>query len=162
MQLIDVGMTAMVVSEARHLAKLGDLIGRNADAKDLRSHADKLTASLAVYNWANDSDVFANRYPDGGKFYRRISPTSFYPLMAKAATDEQAAAMVQKWLLDPTHFAITTAGDHVGNSDDNYWGLPSIDARDPAFPKLGYWRGFVWVCHVVALVFTLMTYMVLS
>jgi hypothetical protein len=25
-----------------------------------------------------------------------------------------------------------------------YWGLPSISADDPAFPKLGYWRGYVW------------------
>ena len=25
-----------------------------------------------------------------------------------------------------------------------YWGLPSISASDPAFPPLGYWRGFVW------------------
>ena len=63
--------------------------------------------------------------------------------MAKAATDEQAAAMVQRWLLDPKHFAITTAGDHAGNSDDNYWGLPSIESQDPAFAQLGYWRGYV-------------------
>jgi len=25
-----------------------------------------------------------------------------------------------------------------------YWGLPSISADDPAFPPLGYWRGYVW------------------
>jgi len=23
-------------------------------------------------------------------------------------------------------------------------GLPSISADDPAFPKLGYWRGYIW------------------
>lgn len=43
--------------------------------------------------------------------------------------------MVLNWLLDPKHFAITTTGDHAGNSDDNWWGLPSIEAQDPAFPK---------------------------
>ena len=31
-----------------------------------------------------------------------------------------------------------------GNRDDCWWGLPSISADDPAFPKLGYWRGYVW------------------
>ena len=31
-----------------------------------------------------------------------------------------------------------------GNSDTCYWGLPSISADDPAYPPLGYWRGFVW------------------
>jgi len=41
--------TSMVISEARHLAALGDIIGRGADAKELRAHADSLTASMAEY-----------------------------------------------------------------------------------------------------------------
>ena len=31
-----------------------------------------------------------------------------------------------------------------GNQESCYWGLPSIEASDPAFQKLGYWRGYVW------------------
>ena len=64
--------------------------------------------------------------------------------MAKAATDQQAADMVQTWLMSPEHFAITAKGDFAGNSDANYWGLPSIEGNDTAFPALGYWRGYVW------------------
>ena len=41
-------MTSMVVSEARHLAALGEIIGRTGDAKALRMHADALSASLAT------------------------------------------------------------------------------------------------------------------
>ena len=26
---------------------------------------------------------------------------------------------------------------------NSYWGLPSIQHADPAFPALGYWRGYV-------------------
>ena len=33
---------------------------------------------------------------------------------------------------------------HKGNADSCYWGLPSIQASDPAYPPLGYWRGYVW------------------
>jgi len=83
MQLIDVGMTSMVISESRHLATLAENIGRSSDATTLRAHADALTASLAVYNWDNVSSLFVNRRPNGGSFYRRFSPTSFYALMAK-------------------------------------------------------------------------------
>lgn len=57
--------------------------------------------------------------------------------MARAATDEQAAAIVQTWLLSPKHFAVTPKGDFDGNSDENWWGLPSIEASDAAFPALG-------------------------
>lgn len=42
-------------------------------------------------------------------------------------------------------FCISPNGDMAGNNPNTcYWGLPSIAADDPAFPPLGYWRGFVW------------------
>ena len=59
-------------------------------------------------------------------------------------SDEQAAAMVSNWLLSPDHFCIAPEGDMAGNSDSCWWGLPSIEASDPAYPPLGYWRGYVW------------------
>eukprot|EP00966_Prymnesium_polylepis_P194679 4512857-Prymnesium_polylepis.1 len=61
--------------------------------------------------------------------------------MATAATDAQAETMVRDWLLSPDHFCVAPDGDFKGNSDDCYWGLPSIQKADPAFPPLGYWRG---------------------
>ena len=69
---------------------------------------------------------------------------SFRCAAARAATDEQAAAMVSNWLLSPDHFCIAPEGDMAGNSDSCWWGLPSIEASDPAYPPLGYWRGYVW------------------
>ena len=52
--------------------------------------------------------------------------------------------MVSEWLLSPEHFCIAPGGDFAGNADECYWGLPSIQRGDPAFPPLGYWRGYVW------------------
>jgi hypothetical protein len=40
--------------------------------------------------------------------------------------------------------AIVLTCDFAGNADECYWGLPSIQRGDPAFPPLGYWRGYVW------------------
>ena len=45
--------------------------------------------------------------------------------------------MVKNWLLSPQHFCISPNGDFKGNSEVCYWGLPSIEASDPAFPALG-------------------------
>ena len=87
--------------------------------------------------------IFANKFQNGS-FHPRISPTSFYALMTQEATDEQAATIVNKWLLSPKHFCVSPSGDFSGNADTCYWGLPSIEASDPAFPPLGYWRGYVW------------------
>ena len=73
-----------------------------------------------------------------------MSPTSFYPMMTGAATEARAASMMSGWLLNSSRFCIAPTGDFKGNSDTCYWGLLSISTDDPAFPPLGYWRGFVW------------------
>ena len=52
--------------------------------------------------------------------------------------------MVADWLLSPEHFCISIDGNFTNLTDTCYWGLPSIEASDPAFPPLGYWRGYVW------------------
>ena len=43
--------------------------------------------------WDEESGAFVNRFPSGG-FNRRVSPTSFYPMLAGAATADQADTMV--------------------------------------------------------------------
>ena len=80
-------------------------------------------------------------------FYPRISPTSFWPLFARAANESQAKRMMAEWLHSPTRFCVSKTGDMAGNNDMCYWGLPSISADDGAgvmTNHLGYWRGFVW------------------
>merc|ERR1719433_337140 len=51
--------------------------------------------------------------------------------------------MIKEWLQNPKRFCITNDWP-ASNTDDCYRGLPSISADDPAYPPLGYWRGYVW------------------
>ena len=51
--------------------------------------------------------------------------------------------MAESWLTNKSRFCVAPNGDYQGNDDTCYWGLPSIEASDPAFPALGYWRGYV-------------------
>jgi len=144
MGLYDVGMSSMFVQEAASLAALAKAIGRpDAEAKRLSDRAEAMRRLISENLWDPVGEIFTNRFPNG-TFYRRISPTSFYSMLAEAATDEQAASMASQWLMSPKHFCIAPAGDFAGNSDSCYWGLPSIQAEDVAFPPLGYWRGYVW------------------
>lgn len=144
MELYDVGMSSMFVQEAASLADLARIIGRgDGVVKRLEARAEDMRQRVAANLWDFEGGIFTNRFPNG-TFYRRISPTSFYALMAGAATDEQAAAMASNWLMSPEHFCVAPDGDFAGNKDTCYWGLPSIEASDAAFPPLGYWRGYVW------------------
>ena len=101
--------------------------------------------------WNEELGIFVNRFSadhNNGSFYPHISPTSFYALQAKAATDAQATVMTERWLMNKSHFCIAPTGDHTGLDETCYWGLPSIEASDPAYPKLGYWRGYICTMRV--------------
>lgn len=149
MHLYDVGMSSMLAQESYALAELAELVGRREDAATLRARGDGLRELVGAHLWDETRQVFANRFPLNDSLSERISPTSFYAMFSRAPSDNQAAEMVERWLLNPNRFCVAPEGDFEGNSDACHWGLPSISADDPAFPKLGYWRGYVWGPHVV-------------
>merc|ERR1712032_409916 len=130
------------MGEAYALAELADAIGR-VEGTMLRSRGDDVSLLIKQYLWDEQSQIYVNKFTNNS-FYRRISPTSFYALQTNAPNASQATAMVEQWLMNPDHFCIAPDGDFAGNKDTCYWGLPSIDASDLAYPPLGYWRGYVW------------------
>jgi putative isomerase len=151
----NVGATSMVMMELDALAELADAIER-PEAAALRARSAALK-KLVQNLWDEEIGIFASRFASGEcpsnltlcandkGFIRRISPTSVWPMLAGAATASQAEAMMAGWMQNKTRFCIAPDGDMAGNDPEScYWGLPSISADDPAFPPLGYWRGFVW------------------
>lgn len=134
MQMYDVGMTSLVLQECDSLISLAKAIGKETTELEYRSKS--LRQSLVTL-WDEEDGIFSNQFPNG-TYSKRRSPTSFYPLLSTVATDAQAESMVELWLTNSTRFCIGK------RTKECWWGLPSISADDPAFPELGYWRGFVW------------------
>ena len=141
MALYDVGMSSMVAMELEALSDLADLLNKTEDAALMRQRLAALKALVSEHLWDNETGVFVNKFTKNATFYRRISPTSFYPMLAGIATEAQAERMMGV-LTSPEHFAVSEDG--AGNTDSAFWPLPSIAVSDPAFPALGYWRGFIW------------------
>jgi len=79
---------------------------------------------------ATESDRPLNVRLRSGAFVKSIGPTSFYPLLCRAASREQIDRLVQL-LDDPRKFG----GRFV---------LPSAARDDPAYSDNTYWRGRVW------------------
>jgi hypothetical protein len=145
MNLYDVGMSSLFAQEAFALAELAPLADKPSSMADLLNARGKVAAAkISEHLWHEELGIFVNRFSENASFYEHVSPTSFYALAAKAATDEQAARMAEGWLMNKTRFCIAPEGDHAGLDDTCYWGLPSIAASDAAYPALGYWRGYVW------------------
>ena len=126
----DVGLMSMYVADCDALAEIAETLGKAEDAKELRGRGDRYRAKLGTM-WDEKAGMFLNRDLHTGKASMRLSPTNFYPMLAHAATAEQAKTMVEKHLLNP----------------DEFWGewvIPSIARNDPAFKDQEYWRGRIW------------------
>ncbi|GHU36926.1 hypothetical protein FACS1894105_08110 [Clostridia bacterium] len=130
MLLGDVGLTGLYINDCESLATLADIIGRTAEAKELRERANKCKAGLELM-WDEEFGLYLNQRVDTGELSRRISPTNFYSLYSDKVTHERARRMIDEHFMNPDEFL----GEYI---------MPSCARNDPAYPEQNYWRGRIW------------------
>jgi neutral trehalase len=130
LQMGDVGLMSLYIADCDALAQIADVLGKAKEAKELRGRASRYRAKLGTM-WDEKVGIFLNRDLATGKASERLSPTNFYPLLARAASAHQARRMIEEHLLNPKEFW-------------GKWVLPSIARDDPAFKDQNYWRGRIW------------------
>ena len=121
---------SMYIADCDALASIADNLQKSDEAKEIRERSTRYRAKLATL-WNGEKGIFLNKDLHTGQFSTRLSPTNFYPLLAHAATDEQAKQMIDKHLLNTKEFW-------------GEWVIPSIERDDPAFKDQNYWRGRIW------------------
>lgn len=126
----DVGLMSLYIADCDALAEMADVLNKPVEARELRERSARYRAKLATM-WDEKSGIFLNKDLRTGKSGTRLSPTNFYPLLAGAATPEQAKQMIEKHLRNPKEFW-------------GQWILPSIAMDDAAFADQNYWRGRIW------------------
>ena len=125
----DVGLNSLLALDGEMLALIAAELGRDGEARRIEARARSLAGRIREALWDPEREVFANRLWSG-RFVSSIAPTSFYPLIAGAASPAQARALLG-WMEDPRRFG-------------GRFGLPSVSRDDPAFGDNVYWRGRVW------------------
>lgn len=130
MELHDVGLNALYVADCEALAAMAAILGRKDEEQELTQRASYFRNKLQSL-WSEKHGIFLNRRTDNGEFVERLSPTLFYPLMAKAATEQQAQRMLNEHFYNPEEFW-------------GEWIMPSVPRNDPAFEKQRYWKGAIW------------------
>ncbi|MCL1856778.1 MAG: hypothetical protein FWF84_03935 [Kiritimatiellaeota bacterium] len=130
MMLQDAGLNGLYVWDCDCLAEIARTLGRTAEAEEVTARAEHYRTALKTL-WDEESGIFLNRRTDTGEFSHRLSPTNFYPLLAKAATQAQAERMMQEHFFNPQEFW-------------GEWIMPSCSRNDPAYPDQNYWRGRIW------------------
>ena len=129
--LHDAGLNGLYVRDCESLEALALILGRTAEAGELRTRGDRYRDAIEERLWDEEVGLFLNRRTDTGERSPRVSPTNFYPLLGGAGTQAQAMRMMQEHLLHPARFG----GEFI---------LPSISRDDPAYPDQTYWRGRIW------------------
>lgn len=130
LEYADVGLMSMYIADCDALKQIAEILGKPAEAKELKDRSALYKAKLATL-WSEEKGIFLNKDLHTGQSSTRLSPTNFYPMLAHAATPEQAKTMIEKHLLDPKEFW-------------GRWVIPSIARDDPAFSDQNYWRGRIW------------------
>jgi hypothetical protein len=130
LEFADVGLMSMYIADCDALATIANDLGEARTASEIRERATRYRGRLATL-WDHDAGMFLNKDLHTGQFSSRLSPSNFYPLLAKAATPQQAAVMIKNHLLNPKEFW-------------GEWMIPSIARDDPAFKDQNYWRGRIW------------------
>ncbi|HET6169886.1 MAG TPA: trehalase family glycosidase [Terracidiphilus sp.] len=130
LEYADVGMTSLYIADCDALAEIAETLNRTEEAKELKERSARYRAKLATL-WDPQAGIFLNKDLHTGQINTRLSPTNFYPMLAHAATAEQARTMIDKHLLNPNEFW-------------GQWVIPSVERSDPAFRDQNYWRGRIW------------------
>ncbi len=130
LEMADVGLTSLYVADCRALAEIAGALGKSADQQELLARGDKYASALGTL-WDEKAGMYLNQRTDTGEKSARLSPTNFYPLIAKVPTPAQAARMVTEHYFNPGEF-------------HGEWVMPSIARNVPGFKDQEYWRGRIW------------------
>jgi putative isomerase len=130
MLMADVGLMSLYIADCHSLSEIADILGYTNDAKELTARAEKYSKKLETL-WDDKFGLYLNKDLVTGKLSYRLTPTLFYPLLAKVPSFNQASRMMKE------HFY----------NDKEFWGefiMPSVARNDTAFNDNHYWRGRIW------------------
>jgi putative isomerase len=125
----DVGLNSLIGLDAEMLGYLASALGRDREARDHHSRAADHAKRVKHHFWDESRGIFANRLWSGN-FVKSLAPTSFFPLLIRAADPSQIASLMRH-LSSRASFG----GRYI---------LPSVSRPDPAFKQNVYWRGRIW------------------
>ena len=132
MNLHDVGLNALFLSDCESLSELSLILGK--DGLKQKAELDKSFEFLKTEFqtlYIQRDGLFLNQYTPSHIPSRIYSPTLLYPLLTSAPTKKQVQSMIDSLLLHP---------QRLGGEP----GLPSISRNHPDYGKQRYWKGSVW------------------
>lgn len=118
-------------------AKIAEELGKLDDAKKFSRKAVVLRKAILKHLWCDEDKMFYNVDRETGTFYKRISHSSFIPLIEKIVSDEDGKEMISRYLVNPNHMKAN-------------FGFRTLSKKDPDYNNkniivpFSNWQGPVW------------------
>ena len=130
MKQADVGLMSLYIADCRALSEIAGELGKKRISAELNERAGRYSKNLEKL-WDSKNAMYYNYRTDSFKFNYRLSPTNFYPLIARVPSQIQAEQMIKQHFYNPDEFW----GDYI---------LPATPRNDKAYEDNDYWRGRIW------------------
>ncbi|MGV8877726.1 MAG: MGH1-like glycoside hydrolase domain-containing protein [Sphingobacteriaceae bacterium] len=95
LELADAGLMGLNVIDCDALADISMTLGKTEEAKELTGRVAYCRKNLAKL-WDEKAGTYKNKRADTKVFSNRLSPTHFYPMLAKAPTQAQTVRMAKE------------------------------------------------------------------
>ncbi len=118
-------------------AKITEMLDKTEDAQMLYKKAADLKKAINEHLWCDEDEVYYTIDRETGDFYRRVSYSSFIPLIQKIAPQEKGEAMIKRYLINEDHMKAK-------------FGLRTLSKQDPDYNNkniivpFSNWQGPVW------------------
>ncbi len=118
-------------------AKIAKKLGKADDAKMLKEKAKKLRKAINEHLCCEEDGIYYTIDRETGDFYKRVSYSSFIPLIQNLPSKENGKRMIEQYLINPEHMKA------------NY-GFRSLSKQDPDYNNkniivpFSNWQGPVW------------------
>lgn len=130
LMLADVGLMSLYIADCESLAEIAAVLNEKETKRELIRRGEKYKLKLETL-WNDKFGLYLNKNLMTGEFSYRLSPTLFYPLIAKIPDSKQAKRMIDEHFYNPKEFW-------------GEWIMPSISRNDEYFERQDYWRGRIW------------------
>lgn len=129
--------SAFQYGELLSQAQIAKNLGKTEDAKRFAKEAKELKDNLNKYLWSEKDQVYYNVDRESKEQYRRVSYSSFIPLMYNMASPQQGKNTIERYLLNEEHMKAK-------------YGIRTLSKQDPDYNNkniivpFSNWQGPVW------------------
>jgi alpha,alpha-trehalase len=129
--------SAFQLKEYKAQAKIAEQLGKTEDAKLYKEKAESLAQAMLNNLWCDEDKMFYNVDRETNTFYKRISYSSFVPLIEKVLSQEDGRAMIEKYLINPEYMKAKFGYRTLSLTDPDY------NNKNVIIP-FSNWQGPVW------------------